>query len=37
MPVDGFGQVDPDDLARAMTPDTVLVTIMQANNEVGTI
>ena len=37
LPVDGFGQVDPDDLVRAMTPDTLLVTIMQANNEVGTI
>ncbi|MDT8284676.1 MAG: aminotransferase class V-fold PLP-dependent enzyme, partial [Thermovirgaceae bacterium] len=37
LPVDGFGRVDPDDLARAMTPDTLLVTIMQANNEVGTI
>ncbi|MFP4345479.1 MAG: cysteine desulfurase family protein [Anaerolineales bacterium] len=37
LPVDGLGQVDPDDLARAMTPDTLLVTIMQANNEVGAI
>jgi cysteine desulfurase len=37
LPVDGFGQVHPEDLARAMTPDTLLVTIMQANNEVGTI
>jgi cysteine desulfurase len=37
LPVDAFGRVDPDDLARAITPDTLLVTIMQANNEVGTI
>lgn len=37
LPVDGDGMVDPDDLARAITRDTRLVTIMQANNEVGTI
>jgi cysteine desulfurase len=37
LPVDGMGRVDPDDLRRAITPDTVLVSIMHANNEVGTI
>jgi cysteine desulfurase len=35
--VDDCGQVDPADLARAIGPATLLVTIMQANNEVGTI
>jgi len=37
LPVDRFGRVDPDDLVRAITPSTVLVSIMHANNEVGTI
>jgi cysteine desulfurase len=37
LPVDGFGRVDPDDVARAITDRTVLVSVMQANNEVGTI
>jgi cysteine desulfurase len=37
LPVDGTGLIDPDDLRRAITPDTVLVSIMHANNEVGTI
>jgi cysteine desulfurase len=37
VPVDGHGLVDPDDVARAMTGSTVLVTVMTANNEVGTI
>lgn len=37
LPVDGTGLVDPDDLRRAITSDTVLVTIMHANNETGTI
>ena len=35
--VDDYGFVDPADLERAITPDTVLVTVMHANNEVGTI
>lgn len=35
--VDGTGLVDPDDLRRAIRPDTALITIMHANNEVGTI
>jgi cysteine desulfurase len=37
LPVDRFGMVDPDDLAKALTPKTALVSIMHANNEVGTI
>jgi cysteine desulfurase len=37
LPVDEHGLVDPADLERAITPDTLLVTVMQANNEVGTI
>ncbi|MBI2864701.1 MAG: cysteine desulfurase NifS [Chloroflexi bacterium] len=37
LPVDRFGMVDPADVERAITDKTVLVTIMTANNEVGTI
>ena len=37
LPVDGSGLVDPADLEQALTPDTLLVTVMHANNEVGTI
>lgn len=37
LPVDGNGLVNPADLEKAITPETVLVTIMHANNEVGTI
>ena len=37
LPVDGTGRVDPDDLRRAIMPRTILVSIMHANNEVGTI
>src|SRR5581483_356311 len=37
LPVDRFGQVDPDAVRRAITPRTVLVTVMHANNEVGTL
>ncbi len=37
VPVDSYGRVDPDDVARAITDSTVLVSIMYANNEVGTI
>jgi cysteine desulfurase len=35
--VDGYGRVDPDDVIRAITPQTVIISIMHANNEVGTI
>jgi len=37
LPVDRTGKVDPADLESAIRPDTVLVSIMHANNEVGTI
>lgn len=37
LPVDGTGLVDPDELSRAITPRTILVSVMHANNEVGTI
>ncbi len=36
-PVDRRGVVNPDDIARAITPRTVLISVMYANNEVGTI
>jgi cysteine desulfurase len=37
LPADGDGLVNPDDLLRALRPETVLVSIMSANNETGTI
>jgi cysteine desulfurase len=37
VPVDRQGLVDPDDIRRAITPETVLISVMHANNEVGTI
>ncbi|GAG52786.1 unnamed protein product, partial [marine sediment metagenome] len=37
LPVDEYGVVDPDDVAKAIRDDTALVSIMYANNEVGTI
>jgi cysteine desulfurase len=37
LPVDDGGRIDPDDLRKAITPRTILVSIMHANNEVGTI
>lgn len=37
VPVNEYGMVNPDDVARAITPRTILITIMHANNEVGTI
>ena len=37
LPVDRYGMVDPDDVGRAITDRTILVSIMTANNEVGTI
>ena len=35
--VDRYGVVDPDDVRRAITPRTVLISVMHANNEVGTV
>ncbi len=37
LPVDSFGRVDPDDVRRAVRPETELISVMHANNEVGTI
>ena len=37
LPVDTYGQVNPKDVENAVRKDTVLITIMHANNEVGTI
>jgi cysteine desulfurase len=36
LPVDKYGLVDPEDIRRAITGETILITIMHANNEVGT-
>lgn len=35
--VDQSGRVDPEDIKKAVTPQTILITVMHANNEVGTI
>jgi cysteine desulfurase len=37
LPVDGYGMVDPDDLRAAIRPDTIAISVMHANSEVGTI
>lgn len=37
LPVDSFGKVNPEDVEKSIRPDTVLISIMHANNEVGTI
>jgi cysteine desulfurase len=37
LPVDGYGMVDPDDVRRAIRPDTIAISVMHANSEVGTI
>jgi len=37
LPVDGTGRVDPDEVRRALTPDTILISIMHANNETGVL
>ena len=37
LPVDQYGMVSPDDVANAITDNTVLISIMAANNEIGTL
>jgi len=37
LPVDRYGLVDPDDVKKAITKETILISIMQVNSEVGTI
>ncbi len=37
LPVDGRGRTDPETAERAIRPDTVLISVMTANNEIGTI
>lgn len=37
LPVDGHGRVDPEAVRSALTPRTVLISVMAANNEVGTL
>jgi cysteine desulfurase len=37
VPVDHYGMVDPADVEKAIRPDTAIISIMYANNEVGTI
>jgi cysteine desulfurase len=37
LPVDRYGRVSPDDVAQSLSPETTLVSIMHANNEIGTL
>ncbi|MGI9861953.1 cysteine desulfurase family protein [Moorella naiadis] len=37
LPADQYGMVDPEAVRQAITPETILISIMHANNEVGTI
>ena len=37
LPVDRYGRVSPEDVEKAIAPDTVLISIMSANNEIGTL
>jgi cysteine desulfurase len=37
VPVDSAGTVDPADIRRALRPDTVMISVMHANNELGTV
>ena len=37
LPVDGAGLVAPEDIRRALRPETSLITVMHANNEIGNL
>ena len=37
LPVDRFGRVDPEAIRAAIGPDTILISVMHANNETGTV
>lgn len=37
LPVDKYGKVNPEDVKKAIRPDTILISIMFANNEIGTV
>ena len=37
LPIDEYGLIDPDDVRRAITDKTILISVMHANNEMGTI
>ena len=37
LPVDRYGVVDPEEVRKSITPETILITLMHSNNEVGTI
>jgi cysteine desulfurase len=37
LPVDGYGMVNPEDVREAITDRTILISVMHANNEVGTV
>src|SRR5262245_39817192 len=37
LPVDQYGMIDPDDVRRAITTQTILISVMAANNEIGTL
>ncbi len=37
LPVDGTGRVNPEDVRRALRPDTILISVMHANNETGAL
>ena len=37
LPVDHLGRVDPDEVRKAITPATILISLMAANNEIGTL
>lgn len=37
LPVDEYGMADPTDVVKSIRPDTILISVMHANNEVGTV